>query len=76
MREVGNDVVVFCCLKNAGLQQGAKRAFLMTHKMNARKWYVNVAKNYRPRPTIYNATRAWTTKDAADFEVYRLTKDT
>jgi hypothetical protein len=37
---------------------------------------VNVAKNYRPRPTIYNATRAWTTKDAADFEVYRLTKDT
>ena len=57
--------------------EGAKRAFLHNDPQNERtEMVVNVTKNYRPRPTIYNATRAWTTKDAADFEVYRLPKDT
>ena len=68
-------------LKNAEpkpQQAGGKASFFTCNDpQNERtEMVVNVAKNYRPRPTIYNATRAWTTKDAADFEVYRLPKDT
>jgi len=69
---------VWSSRKTQPQQAGGKASFFTCNDpQNERtEMVVNVAKNYRPRPTIYNATRAWTTKDAADFEVYRLTKDT